>query len=77
MPRIDDLIDEIGPAKYISTLDLLIKRLSEVPIIEVDRHETGFITSYGLYQYQLVPFGLLWSSCYFPTNDGQCSSSCK
>ena len=50
IPQIDDLIDEMGQAKYISTL-VLSRGYWQVPVIEADRYNTAFVTPYGLYQF--------------------------
>ena len=57
MPRIDELIDCLGKAKYISTLDLA-RGYWQVPMAEESRHKTAFTTPYGLYQFRVMPFGL-------------------
>lgn len=57
MPRVDDMIDEVGNAKYISTLDLT-KGYWQVPVSEKDRPKTAFVTPFGLYQFTRMPFGL-------------------
>lgn len=57
MPRIDDLIDRLGCAKYISTLDLS-RGYWQVPVAESDRPKTSFTTSMGLFQFRVMPFGL-------------------
>ena len=57
MPRIDDLIDRLGRAKYITTLDLS-KGYWQVPVDEKSRHLTAFTTPFGLFQFKVMPFGL-------------------
>ena len=57
MPRIDDLIDLLGKAKYISTLDLT-RGYWQVPLAEEARHKTAFVAPFGLYQFNVMPFGL-------------------
>lgn len=57
MPRIDDLIDRLGHAKYISTLDLS-RGYWQVPVAESDRPKTAFTTHTGLFQFRVMPFGL-------------------
>ena len=57
MPRIDDLIDRLGGAKYITTLDLA-KGYWQVPVAEKDKPKTTFTTPFGLYQFRVMPFGL-------------------
>ena len=57
MPRIDDLIDKLGKAKYITTIDLT-RGYWQVPVAPDVRHKTAFITPFGLYQFKVMPFGL-------------------
>ena len=56
MPRVADLIDGVGKATYITTLDLT-KGYWQVPVAVEDRAKTAFTTPYGLYQFT-QPFGL-------------------
>eukprot|EP00731_Ephydatia_muelleri_P033526 Em0031g34a len=57
MPRIDDLIDRLGKARYISTLDLT-RGYWQVPMAKASRHLTAFTTPFGLFQFRVMPFGL-------------------
>ena len=57
MPRVDDILDQLGQAQYISTLDLA-KGYWQVPVAVEDRPKTAFITPRGLYQFCVMPFGL-------------------
>ena len=57
MPRINDLIDGLGQAKFINTLDLT-KGYWQMPVAEEDRHKTAFVTPKGLFQFRVMPFGL-------------------
>ena len=57
MPRVDDTLDEIGQAQYITTLDLA-KGYWQVPVAETDRPKTAFTTLLGLFQFRVMPFGL-------------------
>ena len=57
MPRIDDMIDRLGKAHFITTLDLM-RGYWQVPVADDDRHKTAFITPFGLYQFKKMPFGL-------------------
>ena len=57
MPRVDDLIDSLGKAKYITTLDLA-RGYWQVPVQEESRPHTAFTTPYGLFQFKVMPFGL-------------------
>ena len=57
MPRIDDLIDRLGKAKYITTIDLM-RGYWQVPVVEASRSKTAFTTPLGLFQFRVMPFGL-------------------
>lgn len=57
MPRIDDLLERIGQAKYITTLDLC-KGYWQVPLEEASRPYTAFRTPLGLVHFTVLPFGL-------------------
>lgn len=57
MPRIDDLLDRIGAAGYITTLDLC-KGYWQVPLEVSSRPYTAFRTPAGLFQFTVMPFGL-------------------
>ena len=58
LPRIDDLLDALHGARWLSTLDLK-SGYWQVPIMERDKEKTAFRTSSGqLYEFNQVPFGL-------------------
>ena len=57
LPRIDDIIDQIGRAKYLTTLDLT-KEYWQVPVASEDRHKTAFCTPFWLFDINVMPFGL-------------------
>ena len=57
MPHIDDLLDTVGRAKYLTTLDLA-KGYWQVPMHEKDQPKTAFISSIGLLKFTVMPFGL-------------------
>ena len=56
-PRIDELIDGLGQSKYIITFDLT-RGYWQVPVSEKDRPKTAFKMPFGLYQFNVMPFGL-------------------
>ena len=64
MPRIDDLIDQLGQSKYITTQDLS-RGYWQVPVTEKDQHKTAFTTPFGLYQFKVMPFGLCGAPATF------------
>ncbi|EDV18568.1 uncharacterized protein TRIADDRAFT_9925, partial [Trichoplax adhaerens] len=57
LPRIDDLLDIVGNAKFITTLDLS-KGYWQIPMEEGSKQYTAFTTPYGLYEFEMMPFGL-------------------
>lgn len=57
MPRIDELLEKIGSAAYITTLDLC-KGYWQVPLEPASRPYTAFGTPAGLFHFTVMPFGL-------------------
>lgn len=57
MPRIDEIVDRISPAKFITTLDLA-KGYYQVPLAKSARSKTAFITPQGKFEFTALPFGL-------------------
>ena len=57
LPRMDDCIDQVSSATFISKFDLL-KGYWQVPLSERAREISAFITPSGLYSYTVMPFGL-------------------
>ena len=57
MPRIEELINGLGKAKYLSTLDLA-KGYWQVLVAEEDQPKTAFTTPFGLFEFKRMPFGL-------------------
>jgi hypothetical protein len=57
LPRIDDSLDRLAGAKWFSTLDLQ-SGYWQVGVAPEDREKTAFITSHGLFQFKVMPFGL-------------------
>ncbi len=54
MPRIDELLDNIGKSRFID----LARGYWQVPMAAQDRSKTAFVTPKGLFQFQVMPFGL-------------------
>ena len=57
LPRIDETLDTLPAAKWFSTLDL-VSGYWQVKIEECDKQKRNFCTSEGLYQFNVMPFGL-------------------
>ena len=57
MPRVDELIEGLGNAMYLSTLDLT-KGYWQIPLTQSAKEKTAFSTQSGLYHFNVLPFGL-------------------
>lgn len=57
LPRIDDTLDALSGSKWFSTLDLA-SGYWQVEVAPEDREKTAFCTQEGLFEFQMMPFGL-------------------
>ena len=57
LPRVDDLIDTIGRAKFLTKWDLR-KGFWQVPLTEKAKEICAITTQFGLFQFTVMPFGL-------------------
>lgn len=57
LPRIDDLLDKLTGSQYFTTLDLKAGYW-QIPIAEQDKQKSAFVTSDGLFEFNVLPFGL-------------------
>ena len=57
LPRIDDTLQSLSGSRWFSTMDLL-SGYWQVDIAENDREKTAFITHDGLFEFNVMPFGL-------------------
>ena len=57
LPRMDDLLDQLGQSKFFTTLDLA-SGYWQVKVHPGSREKTAFITHQGLYEFRVMPFGL-------------------
>jgi hypothetical protein len=57
LPRIDDALEFLSGAKYLTTLDCY-SGFHQVPLDPDSRPLTAFITSRGLYEFKRLPFGV-------------------
>lgn len=57
LPRIDEMLDNLGRAKYFTTLDLA-SGFHQIELNENSKHYTAFSSSSGHYEFNRLPFGL-------------------
>ncbi|CAF5157907.1 unnamed protein product, partial [Rotaria magnacalcarata] len=57
IPRIDDTLDSLQEAKFVSTLDLR-SGYWQVEMDKNSREKTAFVTHKGLFEFNVMPFGL-------------------
>ncbi|XP_062373894.1 uncharacterized protein LOC134062039 [Sardina pilchardus] len=57
LPRIEDCVDQVGGARFVSKFDLL-KGYWQVPLTDRAREVSAFITPKGLFSYKVMSFGL-------------------
>ncbi|CAM4552161.1 unnamed protein product [Lepidochelys olivacea] len=60
MPRTDELLEKLGRAQFISTLDFT-KGYLQIPLDESTKERSAFITHVGLYEFNMLPFRL-WNA---------------
>ena len=64
LPHIDDLLADMSGAKFFSNLDLR-SGYWQIELAEQDRHKTAFITDEGLFEWNVMAFGLKNSPSWF------------
>ena len=57
LPRINDLLDQLGKSKYFSTLDLK-SGYWQIKVNADSQEKTAFITHKGLFEFRVMPFGV-------------------
>lgn len=57
LPRMEDCIDLVGSAKFVSKVDLL-KGYWQVPLTAQAHEISAFVTPFGLFEYTVMSFGL-------------------
>lgn len=57
LPRLDDILDQLGRAKWFSVLDL-VSGFHQIPLDEESRDVTTFSSESGAYRFTRLPFGL-------------------
>ena len=64
MPRIQDMLNNIAPARFISTLDA-VSGYWQIPMAPECIKMTAFVTDSGVYAWRVMPFGLKCASNTF------------
>ena len=64
LPKIDEMYGRLKGAKYFTTLDLR-SGYYHIGLSEGSKAKTAFITPFGKYQFEAVPFGLAQAPAYF------------
>ena len=64
LPRMEDLIENLTSAKFITKLDMT-KGYWQIPLGVDSRKKSAFITPYGLYEFQVMPFGMMTAPATF------------
>ena len=64
LPKIDKMYGRLKGAKYFTTLDLR-SGYYHIGLSEGSKAKTAFVTPFGKYQFEVVPFGLAQASAYF------------
>ena len=57
LPHIDELIEKVSRAKYISTLDLC-KGYYAIPLSEAAKLTSTFVSPFGSFRFRVMPFGM-------------------
>ena len=57
LPRVDDLLDQLGEAQYFSTLDVA-SGYWQIRVHPESQPKTAFVTHQGLHEFRVMPFGL-------------------
>lgn len=57
LPRVDDLLDQLGDSRFFTTLDLA-SGYWQIRVAPGSREKTAFVVPQGLYEFRVMPFSL-------------------
>ena len=57
LPRIDEMLDKLHNSQFFTTMDLQ-SGFWQIEVAEEDKYKTAFSTGQGLYEFNVLPFGL-------------------
>ena len=64
LPSMEEVLQEIAGAAYLTTLDLA-KGFLQIPVAKEHQHKTAFVTPHGKWEYTRLPFGLRNAPAHF------------
>ena len=64
VPQIDDCIDKVGKAKYVSKFDLL-KHYWQIPLSERAKEMSALVVHSEIYVFKVLPYGMKNSAATF------------
>jgi hypothetical protein len=64
LPRIEEMIDKLAQSQFFTTLDLA-SGYWQIEVTEEDKPKTAFNTGTGLYEFNVLPFGLTGAPATF------------
>ena len=64
MPKLNDIFNKLGKAGFITKNDCT-KGFWQIPLEESAKEKSGFVTQFGHYQLNVMPFGMVNSSATF------------
>ena len=64
LPRVEDLLDQLGRSKYFSSIDLA-SGFWQIRMHPGSQEKTAFVTPYGLYEFRVMLFGLMNTPAVF------------
>ena len=57
LPRVDDLLDQLGESRFFTTLDLA-SGYWQIRVAPGSREKMAFVVPHGLFEFRVMPFGL-------------------